>query len=302
MQLVMLSGGVGGARMARGLIATPGADITVVVNVADDDLIHGVHVAADLDTVVYTLAGAEGPEGWGRSGETWRVMEELSRFPEADISFRLGDLDLAVNLYRSGRLRAGHRLSAITADVCRGMDVQATVLPATDDIVRTTVITDVGELDFQTYFVRRRHQDTILGVEFRGAATSSPAPGVLEAIERSELIIIGPSNPILSVWPILAIPGIRLALDGSAPVVAVSPLIGGRAIKGPAVEAMRAMGLTNDPNGIVEAYGGLVTHLVIDDRENTPAPPGVEVLRTNTMIAEPESAARLAAEIIDWLR
>lgn len=301
MQLVMLSGGVGGARMARGLAASPGANLTVVVNVADDDIIHGLHVSADLDTVVYTLAGVEGPHGWGRTDESWRVMAEMERLPGADTSFRLGDADLAVNLYRTGRLRAGDRLSAITVDVCHGLGVHAAVLPATDDEVRTIVSTPDGELDFQTYFVRRRHTDPILGIRFAGAESAAPAPGVIEAIESADAVVIAPSNPVLSVWPILAIPGIRAAVERVGSVLAVSPLIGGQAVKGPAVDAMRGVGLTNDLEGVLAAYGGIVTHLVIDTFEPPEPHLDVNVLRTNTMIADPAAAATLADEIRRWL-
>jgi LPPG:FO 2-phospho-L-lactate transferase len=301
MQLVMLSGGVGGARMARGLAAIPGADVTVVVNTGDDDLIHGLHVSADLDTVVYTLAGEEGPHGWGRSGETWRAMDELGRFPNADTTFRLGDVDLAVNLYRTGRLVAGDPLSAITADICGGFGISTRILPATDDPLRTMVTTPAGELDFQTYFVRRRHADAVTGIRFAGADGANPAPGVLEALSAADAVVIAPSNPVLSIWPILAVPGIRDAVRSVGTVVAVSPLIGGRAIKGPAAEAMRGVGLTNDLDGIIDAYDGLVSHLVIDATETTAPPPGVAILRTDTMIAEPAAAAALAQEILTWL-
>lgn len=301
MQLVMLSGGVGGARMARGLAAIPGADVTVVVNTGDDDIIHGLHVSADLDTVMYTLAGVEGPHGWGRAGESWRAMDEMGRFDDADTSFRLGDTDLAVNLYRTGRLHRGDRLSDITQSLCGGFGIPTRVLPATDDDIRTIVVTPAGEFDFQTYFVRRRHVDPVLGVRFDGADAATPAPGVIEAIERADAVLIAPSNPVLSIWPILAIPGMHSAVAAVGIVVAVSPLIGGLAVKGPAVEAMSGVGLQSDLAGVVAAYGGLVTHLVFDSEEVGTPPPGVELLRTNTMIAEAAAAARLGEEIIEWL-
>lgn len=301
MQLVMLSGGVGGARMARGLAAVPGTAFTVVVNVGDDDLIHGLHVSADLDTVVYTLAGEEGPQGWGRAGETWRAMDDLTRFPHADTSFRLGDSDLAVNLYRTGRLASGDRLSDITADICHGFGITTPILPATDDSVRTMVATPAGELDFQTYFVRRRHADEVTGIRFAGADQAKPAPGVLDALARADAVVIAPSNPVLSIWPILAVPGIRDAVGSVGIVAAVSPLIGGRAVKGPAAEAMRGVGLTNDLAGIIEAYGGIVSHLVIDTTETSAPPADVSILRTDTMIADPAAAAALAQEILRWL-
>jgi LPPG:FO 2-phospho-L-lactate transferase len=301
MQLVMLSGGVGGARMARGLAAIPGAEVTVVVNTGDDDIIHGLHVSADLDTVMYTLAGVEGPHGWGRAAESWRAMDEMDRFADADTSFRLGDTDLAVNLYRTGRLHRGDRLSDITLSLCAGFGIATRVLPATDDDVRTTVVTPAGEFDFQTYFVRRRHVDPVLGLRFDGADAAVPAPGVIEAIEKADAVLIAPSNPVLSIWPILAIPGLRSTVAAVGTVVAVSPLIGGVAVKGPAVEAMRGVGLQSDLAGVVAAYGGLVTHLVIDSEEVGTPPPGVELLQTNTMIAEAAAATRLGEEIIEWL-
>jgi LPPG:FO 2-phospho-L-lactate transferase len=301
MELVVLSGGVGGARMARGLAATPECRLTVVVNVGDDDLVHGLHVAADLDTVVYTLAGVEGPHGWGRAAETWTVMDELSRFIGANTSFRLGDLDLAVNLYRTGRLAAGDRLSAITAAIATGLGVvDAAVIPVTDDRLRTVVETVAGTFDFQTYFVRRRHADAVTGVSFEGAATATPAPGVMAALERAAAIVIAPSNPVLSIWPVLAVPGIRETLAGRR-VVAVSPLIGGRAVKGPAAEVMEALGLGASVSGVLAAYDGLVSHLVMDTTDPEEPPPGLAVLRTDTMIAAPEASRRLGEEIVRWL-
>ncbi|MDH4117826.1 MAG: 2-phospho-L-lactate transferase [Acidimicrobiia bacterium] len=302
MQLVMLSGGVGGARMARGLAATPEVTLTVVVNVADDDLIHGLHVSADVDTVVYTLAGIEGPDGWGRNEETWTAMEELSQLPAADTSFRLGDRDLAVNLYRTGRLLRGDPLSDITRDVCDGLGVRSSVLPATDDPVRTMVATTAGEFDFQTYFVRRRHTDAVTGISFRGLDEAAPAPGVLEAIEGADAVVIAPSNPILSIWPILGVRGIRESVRSAPVVVAVSPLIGGKAVKGPAAEVMPALGFEPTISGVAAAYGDLVTHLVIDASETDQPPSGVEVLRTETMMPSKPESIRLAQEVVKWIR
>ena len=287
--------------MARGLAALPEAGITLVVNVADDDLIHGLHVAADLDTVVYTLADLHGPAGWGRGDETWRVMAEMERLPGADTSFRLGDLDLATSLYRTGRLASGDTLSSVTADVCSGFGIGVEVLPATDDRLRTMVTVADGEIDFQTYVVRRRHRDPILGLRFSGAEQARPAPGVLDSIESADLVLIAPSNPVLSVWPILAVPGIEESIAAAPAVAAVSPLISGRALKGPAVEAMRSAGLSPDVVGVVEAYRGLITHLVIDTSETGALPSDVEILRTDTMIAEPAASERLAREIVEWL-
>jgi LPPG:FO 2-phospho-L-lactate transferase len=268
------------------------------VNTADDDIIHGLHVAADLDTVVYTLAGVEGPHGWGRDGESWRAMEALERFPGADTTFRLGDLDLATNLYRTGRLLAGDTLSAVTADIAAAFGIAATVVPATNDPVRTLIDTGTQILDFQTYFVRRRHADPVCRVTFDGLDRATPAPGVLEAIATADLVVIAPSNPVLSVWPIIGIPGISAALE-AATVVAVSPIVAGRAVKGPAVEVMKAMGLDPSPAGIADAYDGLLDGLVVNMGDE---PEGVDlpVLATDTMIGDPDRARLLAEEILAW--
>jgi LPPG:FO 2-phospho-L-lactate transferase len=198
-------------------------------------------------------------------------------------------------------LATGDRLSAITADIAAGFDVVTRITPVSDDRIRTRVGTDAGELDFQTYFVRRRHTDRVTGIRFDGIETARPAPGVIETIRTSDAVVIAPSNPVLSIWPILGVEGVEAAIAEVGRVVAVSPLIRGQAVKGPAVEVMRGLGLPADSSGVLDAYRGLVTHLVIDDADDAPIPPGVNVLRTNTMIAEPNAGARLALEIMDWL-
>jgi len=300
MRVVLLSGGVGGARLARGFPAVVDVDATVVVNVGDDDSIYGLWVSADLDTVVHTLAGVEGPQGWGRADETWNVMDALAAFP-VDTSFRLGDTDLATNLFRTDRLAAGVPLSEITAGICATLGVDTKVLPATDDRVATRVRTDGGEwLDFQTYFVRRRHRDQVSEVIYQGAESAQPAPGVLQALETADAVIIGPSNPPLSVLPILAVPGIREAVASAAHVVGVSPLIGGAAVKGPAAELLASLGYPPGNRGVLAAYEGLVTDMVVhySDREDL----GVNVLATDIMIPDAAAASRLAEEIVSWLR
>lgn len=299
MRIVLLSGGVGGARLARGFPAVVDVDTTVVVNVGDDDSIYGLWVSADLDTVVYTLAGLEGPQGWGRADETWNVMDTLATFP-IDSSFRLGDTDLATNLFRTDRLASGVPLSEITSGICATLGVDTTVLPATDDRVATRVRTDTGEwLDFQTYFVRRRHRDQVSEVIYQGAESAQPAPGVLQALETADAVILGPSNPPLSILPILAVPGIREAVASAAHVVAVSPLIDGAAVKGPAAELLASLGYPPGNRGVLDAYEGLVTDMVVHhtDREDL----GVNVLATDIMIPSASEAARLAGEIVSWL-
>jgi LPPG:FO 2-phospho-L-lactate transferase len=289
--------------MARALDAALAPDaLTVIVNVGDDDVIHGAHVAADLDTVVYTLAGVEGPHGWGRAGDTWRVMDEMIRLG-ADHAFRLGDLDLATCLQRSAMLRAGVPLSAATARLCAAHGVGPAVLPASDDPVPTRLQVEDGSwLDFQEYFVRRRHRDTVRRVLYEGVDRARPAPGVIEALRSADVVVIAPSNPPLSIWPILAIPGIRDAVAGARRVVAVSPFFGGRPLKGPAADVMAALGLPAGNPGILEAYAGLLTDLVIDQGDAAEAASlgwsGVQLITLDTRMTGPDGGAAFGHALI----
>lgn len=298
-RITLLAGGVGGSRLAVGFDRLEGVRLTIIVNVADDDVIYGQYVAADLDTVTYSLAGRQGPAGWGRRDDTWNVMAELSELG-LDTSFRLGDTDLAVTMYRTLRLAAGVPLSGITAEICRRFGLGPRLLPVSDEPIRTRLTTTRGEeLSFQTYFVLRRHQDPVSRVEYAGAGRAHPAPGVLEAITDADVVVIAPSNPLLSILPITAVPGIEEAISGCDTVVAVSPLVGGKAVKGPTVELMAALGYPPGHEGIVKAYAGLITHLVVDDAFISPP---LATLRTETMIGDPDGAARLASEVIRWVR
>jgi LPPG:FO 2-phospho-L-lactate transferase len=299
LRMTMLSGGVGGARLARALDRDD-VDLTVVVNVGDDALTHGVYVSPDLDTVVYTLAGAEGPQGWGLADDSSRVMDTLA-WLGADTTFAIGDRDLATNLYRTAALADDRPLSAITAEIASAYEVRPRVVPATDDPVRTKVHLDDGVVDFQEYFVRRRHADTVYDLSFDGATTSRPAPGVLDAITGADVVVIAPSNPPLSIWPILAVPGITDAVTGAERVIAVSPLFGGVALKGPAHDVMASLGLPPGNEGVVAAYDGLLSDLVVDagdaaDR-NAIAGPELRVHVTDTRFADPERATTFGS----WL-
>jgi LPPG:FO 2-phospho-L-lactate transferase len=299
MRIVILAGGVGGARMARGFAALESVDTTVIVNVGDDDAIYGVDLSPDIDTVVYMLAGIEGEFGWGRQDDTWEVMDELERF-DLDTSFRLGDRDLALNLFRTTRLRAGHPLSAVTSAQCTAFGIHAKVLPVTDDRVRTRLQVGTGAwLDFQTYFVRRRHQDHVTAVAYDGASTASPAPGVLEEIEEADAVVVAPSNPFLSILPILSIPGVRETVEKKQ-VIAVSPFVGGQTVKGPAADIMASLGHDPSPTGLGGLYAGLLDHLVVDPGD-TAVVPGVHVHPADIMIGQREQASRLAKEMIEWL-
>ncbi|HEX4127552.1 MAG TPA: 2-phospho-L-lactate transferase, partial [Acidimicrobiales bacterium] len=242
--LVALCGGVGAARMLSGLVrVVPAADITAIVNVGDDMELHGLCISPDLDTVTYTLAGMDNREtGWGVTGESWAVMDELGRLG-GDDWFRLGDRDLATHLFRTGRLRAGVALSTVTAELAQRRGIAVRLVPVTDDALRTrvslaeaTALGPVGsEVTFQDYFVRLQHGVAVRGVRFEGADAARPAPGVMEALADAETIVACPSNPVVSIGPVLAVPGVRDALMARrAHVVAVSPIVAGAALKGPA--------------------------------------------------------------------
>jgi LPPG:FO 2-phospho-L-lactate transferase len=300
MNVVELSGGVGGARLARGLDAVEDMALTVVVNVGDDLPTHGLYVSPDLDTVVYTLAGIEGPQGWGRADDIFVTNTELARFG-VDNSFALGDLDLALKIYRTESLESGLTLAAITDVVRLSFGLTASILPASNDRVRTMVTTKEGErLTFQEYFVGRRHQDPVRQVEFEGAETATPAPGVIEAIDAADLLVIGPSNPPLSIWPILAIDQIERAVSRHPRVIAVSPLIGGKALKGPAHSVMADLGLGTGTRAVIASYRGLIHTLVVDgsDEADTGQVDGVTVVALDTRIAGRTEAMRLAEGIL----
>jgi LPPG:FO 2-phospho-L-lactate transferase len=288
--------------MARGLARVLGADeLTVIVNVGDDDVIHGVHVSADLDTVVYTLADIEGPHGWGVADDTFTTMDRLAELGE-DTTFRLGDRDLATCLARSTALGRDEPLSEITTRIRTSLGVMHTVLPVTDDRLRTRLFTVDGDwLAFQEYFVIRRHRDEIIKLEYEGAATATPAPGVLDAIAGADTVIIAPSNPPLSIHPILAVPGVRDAVAAADHVAAVSPLFGGRALKGPADRIMASLGLPPGTAGVLTAYDGLIDTLVIDDEDTADVAltADVAIVTTDTRIADPEAAARFATWLLD---
>jgi LPPG:FO 2-phospho-L-lactate transferase len=298
--VVELSGGVGGARLARGLSAIEDLNLTVIVNVGDDETIHGLRVSPDIDTVMYTLAGVEGPEGWGRRGDTFTVNDELGRLG-LDNRFRLGDIDLALNLYRTLRLTAGEPLARITDNIRGYLGIAQRILPATENQIRTEVRVPSGEwLSFQEYFVLRQHRDEVIELRFGGADESRPAPGVIDSIAEADVVIVAPSNPPLSIWPILAVPGLREAVASHPRVIAISPLFGGRALKGPADRVMGTLGLPKGNLGVVRAYEGLLDVLVIDkgDAADAALIEGISVVVDDTLIKEPSASARLGRAIL----
>ncbi len=300
MRVTELSGGVGGARLARGLARLEDVELTLIVNIGDDELVHGLSISPDLDTVIYTLAGLEGPEGWGRRDDTFVANDEMGRFG-LDNRFRLGDLDLALNLYRSSRLAAGDTLTEITATLRRRFELSPLILPASNDEVRTEVrLGSEDWISFQEYFVYRQHREEVSELRFRGASEAQPAPGVLEALEGAEVVLIAPSNPPLSIWPMLAVPGIRDAVSNHPRVVAISPLFGGKALKGPADRVMASLGLLPGNRGVSQAYEGLIDALVVDTRDKgeSASIEGVEVIVADTLITDPEASARLCTAIL----
>ena len=287
MRVTALAGGTGAAKLLRGLAsARPRHELTVIGNTGDDAEIWGLHVSPDLDTVMYALAGRlDAMRGWGVADDTFRCLEAMGDLG-AETWFNLGDRDLATHLYRTRALGDGTPLSAVTAELCRRLGVAARILPMSDDPVRTRVRTPDGWLSFQEYFVREKAQVRVLDVEYAGAAASRPAPGVLEAIREADLVVVCPSNPVTSVGPVLAVPGMAQALAAvRSRVVAVSPIVGGAAVSGPAGELMRARGLPVSPVGVAAAYAPWLGTLVID-RSDAARVPELERLGVRTVLAD----------------
>jgi LPPG:FO 2-phospho-L-lactate transferase len=300
--VTVLAGGVGGARLAHGF-ALAGAPLDVVVNVGDDTVLHGLNISPDLDTVMYTLAGlADEERGWGLRGESYATLTQLTALGE-DTWFTLGDKDLATHVARTARLRAGAPLSAVTAQLTAALGVTARILPVTDNPVATLLDTPSGRLAFQEYFVRRQHADAVLGLTYDGINTARPAPGVLDAVTGADVVVVAPSNPFLSVLPVLGVPGVRHALETTtARRLAVSPIVGGRAIKGPAAQILETLGHEVSALGVARLYAGLVDVMVIDDVDAALAPAvealGFDVVVTDTIMGGPDGRERLARNLL----
>jgi LPPG:FO 2-phospho-L-lactate transferase len=267
--VVALAGGVGAARFLDGLARVIEPErLMIIGNTGDDAEIHGLHISPDLDTVMYTLAGLADPaRGWGMGGDSFHCLDALGRLG-VETWFELGDRDLATHLYRTERLRRGVSLSCVTAEIAAALRVRAAIVPMSDDPVRTRILTPAGELEFQTYFVQRRARDTVCGVRYDGAPEAKSAPGVVDAILDAEAILLCPSNPFISIGPILAVPGIRDALrQTGAPVAAISPIVGGRALKGPAADMMRSMNLRPSAATVARLYADFAGVFVLDEAD-----------------------------------
>jgi LPPG:FO 2-phospho-L-lactate transferase len=307
MEVVLLAGGVGGARLAHGLQALVGDGLSVIVNTADDLERHGLLVSPDHDTVMYTLAGIADPEqGWGIAGETYAAAGMLERYGEATW-FRLGDRDLATHLVRTSRLRAGARPTEIARDLQRALGLRARVLPMADEPVRAEVLTDDGWLEFQDYFVRRRQEPEVRDLRFAGIDSARATPEVLAVLEAAEVIVIGPSNPFVSIRPILEVSGVEAALQTARTrgvrVVAVSGILGGRAVKGPADRMLRSLGHEVSALGVARQYTGIADVFVLDRLDEALAPAiealGLHAVVADTLMTDDSARERLARVVLD---
>ncbi len=302
MKVAVLSGGVGGARFLRGVVSVvdPG-NVAIIGNVADDIDVLGLHVSPDLDSILYTLTGlADEERGWGRADETWHALETVARLG-GESWFRLGDRDIGLHLLRTELLRAGTPLSAVTARLAAALGLEAQLLPATNDPLRSFVETPAGTFPFQTWFVERRHADEVDAVHVAGAPDARPAPGVLEALAAADVVLLAPSNPYVSIGPILAVAGIRALLEKrSVPCVAVSPLIAGRAVKGPADRMLARIAGGTSPRHVAACYEGLIDALVVDRADAAAELPGeVRRIVTDTLMRDLDAARRLAATALE---
>jgi LPPG:FO 2-phospho-L-lactate transferase len=305
MKVTLLAGGTGGAKLAHGFQAVlPPGDLTVIVNVADDAEHHGLLVCPDLDTIMYTLAGiANREQGWGVAGDTFTAMAQLERYG-AETWFRIGDADLATHVRRAHLMAGGASLTDATAGMAGSLGVPSHLVPATNDRLRTRLMTDAGELDFQAYFVQRGQRDEVRAVRFEGADAARPSPAALVALATAELVVIGPSNPIVSIGPILAIPGMREALLASpAPRIGVSGIVAGRALRGPADRMLSSLGHESSALGVARLYEGLLDRFVIDEQDEALAPQiealGMSVSVLPTVMGSDDDRARLARALLE---
>ena len=304
MRITALAGGTGAAKLLRGLGRVIDLrDLTVIVNTGDDAEIWGLHVSPDLDTVCYTLGGViDERKGWGLTDETFHALDQIARFGEP-VWFNLGDRDLATHLHRTRLLREGRTLTQITRGIAQALGVTAAVLPMSDQPVRTRILGPDGWLAFQEYFVREKAQVEVRGVNYAGAPAARPAPGVLDALRSADAILVCPSNPITSIGPILAVPGLVAALRATdATVAAVSPIVGGDAVSGPAGRLMAAAGLPVSATGVARAYGGWLDVLVFDEQDRALAPEirdaGALPVAAPTMMSSREAEAALARHVL----
>ncbi len=306
MNFIAFAGGVGGAKLADGLARAVGAEqLTVIVNTADDFTLYGLHISPDLDTVMYTLAGLANPEtGWGLQGDTWQAFEMLARYG-TEPWFHIGDRDAATHLLRTQWVNEGIPLSAVTRELARHLGVAATILPMSDDPVHTLVDSDKGALPFQEYFVKYQWQPVVHALVYEGASEAEPAPTMLRRVETADTIVICPSNPYLSIDPILALHGVHdVLLNATAPIIAVSPIVAGEAIKGPAAKLMKELGVEPSAVEVARHYAEFLNGFVLDSRDANLRPQieamGMGVLVADTVMKTPDDRARLACEVVNF--
>lgn len=305
MNVVALAGGVGGAKLADGLQRVVGKDLTVIVNTGDDFEWHGLRISPDLDTVMYTLAGIANSEtGWGIRDDTFNSLEMTARYGE-DAWFRLGDRDLATHLLRTQMLREGMKLSAVTRRLSQALGIPAAIVPMTDQAVSTLVNTDEGELEFQEYFVHRRWQPAVKSVRFAGIEAAIPGEGAIAALDQAGMVVVCPSNPFVSVAPILGVQGLREAIQRAAvPKIAVSPIVGGDALKGPAAKMFSELGIEPSALAVAQRYTGLIDAFVLDQVDEAQGDAiralGFAVMVTDTVMKNTAEREKLAREIVNW--
>jgi LPPG:FO 2-phospho-L-lactate transferase len=306
MRVVVLAGGVGGSKIADGLAKHVGSDLTVIVNTGDDLELHGLAIWPDHDTVAYTLAELDDEiRGWGLRGESWTVMDRLEELGELPW-FRLGDRDLATHLWRTDRLRAGDRPTDVALELQRAMGIAPRILPMADEAVRTEVLTADGWLEFQEYFVHRHQEPAVHEVRFRGVDDARATPEARAALDAAEVVVIAPSNPIVSIGPILSVPGMRDAVSGvrerGIPVVAISGIVGGKALKGPADKMLASLGRDSSAVGVAREYVDIVDAFVLDSVDAAMSPSiealGMRTLVTDTIMSDDAERARLAGEVL----
>jgi len=303
--ITALAGGVGASKLLKGLIEIiKEEDLNIVVNTGDDIEVHGLHISPDLDIVMYTLAGIVDPKkGWGIKEDIFNCLEMLGKYG-LQTWFNLGDKDLATHIYRTYLLKNGYTLSEITKKICKSLGVKVNILPMSDDKVQTIIFTDKGNMHFEEYLIKRQSQDKVLDVKFEGIEKSRPAKGVIHSILKSHTVILCPSNPIVSINPILSVPGIRKALKATkAKVIGVTPIVGGTTIKGPADKLMRGLGFEVSPYGVALLYRDFLDNFIIDNidekKKNQIENLGIKVKSTNTIMKNITDKVRLAREILN---
>ena len=307
MKVTALAGGIGASKFLLGLTsAMPPEDITIIANTGDDIELFGLRICPDIDTVTYTLAGVINEEtGWGLTGETFECLRWLARYGEASW-FNLGDRDLATHMFRTNQMRSGRSLSEVTDGVRRSLGVRSTILPMTEAYTPTRVVTDEGEMHFQEYFVRRRCEPRVFGLRFDNIDFAEPAPGVVNAILEADAVIICPSNPFISIGPILAVPGVRDSLREAHAVVAITPIIAGKALKGPAAVMLRDLGHKVSAGAVAELYDDLLDAFILDETDTDETPDiqslGMRVFSTNTVMNTLEDKQRLAKWVLEMLK